>query len=356
MEIYFIVFFSLVFFSIVFDFKKNEIIETRYFIYSKNFILFIIFISFSLIIGLRYQIGPDWFSYKYYYDLMKTLSFYEVLQMKDFGYQIINYLSYHSDFGMVGVNLTCGIIFSFALLKFSNNQSSTFISLIISFPYLFLVVSMGYSRQAIAISFFLLAIISLSNDNVRGYVLLVLFGSIFHKTAIVMIPLAFIVTERPTYQKVFFCSLFVYFIIYLFMTNTFDAMIYTYIESNRYTSPGALMRVILCVIPSIIFILFKSRFNYTKPIYNLTYLLSISSLLLLFCLVFLPNLSTMIDRFSIYLIPIQILVFANLFNIFEYWDKFFVITLTYLYYFIVLFSWLFFGSHASSWIPYDSYL
>lgn len=75
-------------------------------------------------------------------------------------------------------------------------------------------------------------------------------------------------------------------------------------------------------------------------------------------LLFVSNASTAMDRIGLYMLPIQLVVFSYLPEIFSksralsQWIVFGVIS----YYGLVLFVWLNFATHANLWLPYQSLL
>ena len=353
MAIYFTLF-GLLFLATVFLDSDDEY-NDQVLIANKYYFLFVFFLLLALVVGVRFQIGADWFSYEYYYDMMERFSFLDIFTLKDPGYQLINFASHSLGLGMMGVNLTCGVIFSYALVKFSTKQSDMFLSLLVAFPYLFIVVGMGYARQAVAIAFLMLAITQLYEEKIIGYVVLLVIGAFFHKTAIVMVPIAFLITERNRNQKIFFGGLFSVIVIYLFFSSSIDTLMYSYVESDRYNSQGAFIRVVMSFLPGVLFLMFRDRFNFSPIIYQLVLLLSCASVLLFVLLLAVSSLSTIIDRFALYIIPLQMLVLSNLQGLFTRWNKFTVHLLVCGYLFAVLFVWLNFASHANAWVPYKTY-
>lgn len=353
MVIYFTAFTFLLVCTFVFDHDHDFHKET--FNANKTLFLLLAFVMLTLIIGIRYQIGADWFSYQYYYDLMAQFSFTGILQLKDPGYQIINYTAHQLDWGMMGVNLVCGAIFVYALIAFSTQQSDVFLSLLVALPYLFIVVGMGYARQAVAIAFFLLAINQLYRENIVGYVALLLIGGFFHKTAVVMIPIAFLITERSMAQKLFFGAIFSVSVIFFFFAKSMDSLMYAYVGRDHYNSQGALIRVVMSLLPALLFLLFSDRFKFTPIIGKLVFLLSCAAVIFFILLFVLSSLSTVIDRFALYIIPLQMLVLANANGLVTRWNKFMVHTLVCAYCFAVMFVWLNFASHANAWVPYKYY-
>ena len=80
--------------------------------------------------------------------------------------------------------------------------------------------------------------------------------------------------------------------------------------------------------------------------------------ILLFLLFFLTDASTALDRIALYAIPIQLVVFSYLPDIFKiggHFNKLIILVIIF-YYFLTLFVWLNFAAHSNKWIPYDSLL
>jgi hypothetical protein len=75
-------------------------------------------------------------------------------------------------------------------------------------------------------------------------------------------------------------------------------------------------------------------------------------------LLFIIDASTAIDRIGLYLLPIQLIVFAYLPDIFSKRgdNNKIIILLIILYYLLVLYVWLYFSTHSYLWRPYRNAL
>jgi hypothetical protein len=114
------------------------------------FNLFFFFFFLSLI-GLRYQVGGDWDSYQRLFEWLNPdgLSGFSFLH-NDYLYFYVNVFAKHFDWGIEFVNLVCAFFLVSGVLIFCNQQRNFFIALLVAVPYLFIVVGMGYTRQASA--------------------------------------------------------------------------------------------------------------------------------------------------------------------------------------------------------------
>ena len=104
----------------------------------------------TLFIGLRHEVGGDWFNYLPYLTRAEGLSLSNVMVWGDPGYNALNWLFASQSWGIYGVNLVSAVVSRLAW------SFSAGISLALGWPfafpfYLVIVVAMGYSRQGVAI-------------------------------------------------------------------------------------------------------------------------------------------------------------------------------------------------------------
>lgn len=321
-------------------------------IQSQNFGFLFFSIVAILMIGLRYEIGADWFAYMEYYEISRNISFLEALQISDPGYMAINWLSAKFNLGIWGVNLFCASVFVYGLIKFCKQQPLSWLALLVATPYLLVVVAMGYTRQATAMGFVFLAFLAWIEGNLIKYVILIIFSSLFHISALVMLVLApFINSKYSLFKKLLIISLFSI-ILLAILIESFHLIIWkysTYIEEKLFDSKGGLIRIIMNAIPSIILLVFQNHYK-RFPDYKLWYIISGISLL------FIPlvkEFSTFTDRIALYMSPIQIVVFSRFHRIIgNLGFRTFVVLGIILLYALVLFVWLNYAIHSEYWVPY----
>jgi predicted cobalt transporter CbtA len=128
-----------------------------------------------------------------------------------------------------------------------------------------------------------------------------------------------------------------------------------YLEAE-YQSQGALIRVALCLLPALVFLPNRRRFQLppdTQRIWTLISLLAVAAALGLLTVVS----STAVDRLALYIIPLQLFVGSRLpdtrlFGIpSATWNQL-LIALS----FAVLMVWLLFAGHSHAWLPYRNLL
>ena len=309
----------------------------------RNIVFFIFGLCLVIIIGFRHEVGGDWFRYlDTAYGIKKGVDFdFSNFYTGDYAYRVIHWFSVNYLSGIYSTNLLSAIFFVAGLIRFSLNIPNSWISIFISIPFLVIIVSMGYTRQAAALGFIMWGLVDLMRGkNIRFYIL-VFIGSFFHITALIMTFVAVLYNNSSKYLFIlllFFIVLFMIGVYILFMEQI-DHMIYYYITIKFHHSSGAIARVFMSFMAAIIFFAFYKKH---KEIFNDTRLWYVFSLvnIILFPSAF--YFSTFVDRIAIYFIPLQLVIFSRVPTLFAY--------------FSLLFVWIFFGKHSRFWIPYQNLL
>ena len=151
------------------------------------------FVWLVLMIGLRHQIGVDWNVYYDYVERMHEVTFDQVLWQQDPAYELLNWLGVNVGGGVYTVNLIAAIVFCWGLFAFCEKQPRPWLALLVATPYLVIVVAMGYTRQGVAIGLTMLAITYLLNRKVLWFFIFIGLATMFHRSAIIMMPLVLLV-------------------------------------------------------------------------------------------------------------------------------------------------------------------
>ncbi len=307
-----------------------------------------------LLIGLRFEIGGDWVSYLWYIDQVEFIGLLEALVLSDAGYMLINWVSAYLGFGIYGVNIVCGAIFMFGLIAFCSKQPMPWLGLLVALPYLVFVVAMGYSRQATALGLVLIAFSIWDQKRVGKFCFYIVLACFFHKSAVIMLIFSFFMDNDNKLRKLILAIPLLGFIALVFsFTIKIDDLLRVYVTESQYKSSGALIRALMNLFPTVILFCFQksfSRFN-DLNVWNLFGLMTLASL------VTVGSLSTVTDRFALYLSLIQIVVFSRLPSLINkmYWRTIIVIFII-LYHSLVLFVWLNFADNAMYWVPYKNWI
>lgn len=311
---------------------------------------FVVGLIFTVLIGLRFEVGGDWGTYILHYRRTYGRSFWQALETNDPGYATLNWLSGQLNGDVLFVNLVSGAILMTGVIAFARRQPLSWLALVIAVPYLITVVAMGYTRQSIALGFELLALNAISERRNFRFVVLILLGALFHKTAVILLPLAALSSAKGRIWVSIWVGVTTLVALQFLLGESRDQLWTTYVE-RQMQSQGALIRVLMNVMPAILFLMFRKRFRLAGAENNLWFWISVIALI---CLVLVGQASTAVDRIGLYLIPIQMFVLSRFPLIFPDEQmrsvaKFGVVA----YSAAVLFVWLNFATHAQYWLPYQ---
>lgn len=323
------------------NFVKNQPIK------SKGIVFFGLLLI--LMIGFKYEVGADWYSYQFHLETVKWTSFNSIFDKTEPAYWMLVWFGANVWGNIYFVNTILGFIFCWGLIKFSLSQSHPWLVLISAFPYLVVVVALGYSRQSAAIGLVLLGIIQVLKGNTGNYILLIIIAVMFHNTAIIMLPFAILTSKKHQWLYFIFSVIITYIVYNVFFASRVEYYNSSYLERG-YKSSGTLIRLVLCLIPSLFFISSKKYLSLTKSENKFWSAISYFVIVLLFLFMVSPS-STAVDRLSLYFIPIQLFVLSNI-RRFPFKIS---VGAVIIYSGIVLVVWLTLAIHAKYWLPYQFY-
>lgn len=314
----------------------------------------LIFFFLVAIIGLRHEVGGDWIPYREMIETAKGQGILETISLGDPAYSLLNWIASELGLEVYFVNIVCAIIFTFGLLSFCLNQPRPWLALVVSVPYLITVVGMGYSRQGVAIGLVMLGMVSLAkSDNIK-FAFFVCIALLFHKSAILMIPMFAISKRKNWLWSILWTILLASIFVLLVFQSSVDLLINNYLLFE-YDSSGALIRIAMNAMPALLFLALKKRFNLSLYQHRYWSLMSYGAIILVILLFLSPS-STAVDRVALYWIPLQLFVLSRLPDALGGKNN-----STLWVYLVIIYSgsvhlvWLFFASFSYLWIPYQFY-
>lgn len=303
----------------------------------------------AVVIGLRYQVGADWRAYEAYYRFAGLVDLDRVVRLSDPGYQVVNWIVQQLGLGLWAVNLICGAVFSWGLVRFAKTQPEPWLAVVVAIPYLVTVVAMGYTRQAVAIGILMAGLAAIiRGGSVLRYAMYVLVAALFHRTAVLALPLVIFASERNRLLTAI-GGLGVFILIYdALLAESVDGLVRNYIEAE-YNSQGAVVRVGMSVVAAALFLWRSDRFGFSSFEKRVWKLFSWATFGLLVLLLVLPS-STAVDRMALYMFPLQIAVLSRVPIAFPQQGARSAVIL---YSLLVQLVWLNFATHAEYWVPYQ---
>lgn len=309
-------------------------------------------ILFILIIGLRFEVGGDWFVYLAYYEEAIGESLFDTLATIDPGYAFLDWISASLDLGVYAVNLVCGAVVMTGIYYFCRRQPQPWLALAVAVPYMIIVVAMGYSRQGVALGIELLALVTLTDGHLRRFIFLIACASLFHKSAALLLPLGFLVS---TYKK----GLAIVSVLVMtallggtILLEQYELLWTNYVDAGK-ASEGGGIRVVMNSFPAVIFLLFAKRIAPNDKERKLWTWIAIFSLA---CLPLVGLASTAVDRVALYFMPIQLFVYSRISYLFNHSTyKTLAVILIVAGYALVQWVLLNIATNVSvAWVPYNN--
>lgn len=316
-------------------------------------IWFLVVLTLIVLIGFRDRVGGDWFNYFHYLFRAEYMTFSEALQRSDPAYEILNILSLQLGLGVVGVNIFCGTVFATGLVVYVRSMPRPWLALAVAIPYMTVVVSMGYARQGVALGFALIGLVALSRERFIWFAFWVMLAATFHRSAVLLIGIALLNLD---FRKIWNLPILlgIAFVMYVaFLEDNTDNLVEQYI-TNQMQSDGAFVRLLMNVIPAILFVIHRKKFDISRGERKTYFIISIFAVVSFFGLLAGVLPSTAIDRMALYIIPLQVFVFANLPDALGGSNsrKTNITFLILLFYALALFVWLNFANFSHWWLPY----
>jgi len=307
----------------------------------------------TLMIGTRFEVGGDWRSYRFMFRFVDHMSFERALSYGDPGYQALNWIVQHWNGEIWWVNLFSAAIFAWGLTRLCQNQPLPLLAMLVAVPYLIIVVAMGYTRQSIAIGVLMAGLASLGRGgSVVRFALYVAVAALFHKTAVLVLPLVIFASKRNRLLNVIAGAAAFFLFFDLFLADSTDQFIKNYVDA-RYASQGAWIRVILVLVPAAVLLFRRGRLEFGEQEEKVWRYIAFTAFAMPLILLATPS-STAVDRMALYLIPLQVVVLSRVHLLFGKPRTGIVAVL--LYSFLVQFVWLNFAQHSKLWVPYRSFM
>jgi hypothetical protein len=265
---------------------------------------------------------------------------------------LLNWVALQLGLGIYFVNALCAAVLVVGLTKYCRQQPIPWLALAVAMPYLVAVVAMAYTRQAVALGLLFWGLSILRAGNERKFFSLIMFASFFHLSAIINLFYLVLTREKILRQYYLFFGLFIVGLLFLFVRlDVLQGYQSVFLYTLSIHSQGGVIRALMNVFPVIVSLFFWSRIKRISPDYKIIKWMAMAALLSL------PLLSlstTMVDRFALYLIPLQVALWPRLIAVQKTMLMRSIVASTILaYYGSVLFIWFNFAVNVHNWLPYQ---
>lgn len=280
------------------------------------------------------------------------LAYDQAVETFDIGYSTLVFVAGRLDAGIWLVNFVCGLIMTLGIVRFCSRQQNPALTFLVAVPYLVIVVGMGYTRQGVAIGIILAGLADADGRSTLKLVGWVLLAALFHRTALLVLPLALApLARRNLLQAILGGLAFAVLAIFLLRAQS-DQLVATYITQD-YESGGAVVRVAMNVVPALLALALRRRLGFNAYESDMWSVFAIAALAT-FGLVLTTNATTAVDRLALFLIPLQIAILPRLPYALARSNaanaQLFLAVCGYSA--AIQLVWLAFATHAAYWVPY----
>ncbi|MES0868435.1 EpsG family protein [Pseudovibrio sp. SCP19] len=308
-------------------------------------------IALSVFIGFRFEVGKDWLQYNYIFKLITEMPFINAMAFTDAGYGFLNWLSFQLGFGISAVFFFCAVILVVGLVMFAALTPYPWLAMAVAMPHIVTIMAMDHVRQTTALGFILIGLALLAHNRVRMFLVCILLGALFHRTAILCLIFWLVLTQKNRlllYPAILgICALLVEFL----LADRIGVYVLRYVETSA-GSRGALVRLTFNALPAIGFLIYGKHANLPERLYKVMRMMAWAAVFSLILLPLLPS-AVIIDRIGKYFLPVQILFFPLIVSVFRgYALRFVTTSLICAYLFLTQFYWLYTSELADYWVPY----
>lgn len=300
---------------------------------NKIFVLFVV-VTMVLVAGLQNNIGDTYF-YMHSFSL-NTITWEDIEFKGEFGFNIYQmYLQKISEDPQILIFVTA-LITNILIVSVFYKYSRLFeISLYVYITAGMFLVSMNGIRQFLAAAIIFAATKYIMSGSWKKYVLIILLASTIHQSALVLIPIYFIVRRKAWTKESYLLIFFAILLVAGF--NQFSSILFSVIEDTKYSEYSGInegganiLRVFIHAIPVVLAYLGRDKLKEIYP--NSDYIVNLALINLIIMMIATQN--WIFARFNIYFGLYNILLLSWIVKVFTKKDQKLVYFSIMIFYFI----------------------
>ena len=313
----------------------------------------------ALMAGSRYQVGCDYVGYLLrFQSVAADTSWVTVLAHEEPGFNGLVLALKKAGLTYDFLILIASCFYAFCLARFAILARSPLAFLALAFPVLLVQLGMSGLRQAVALGFLMLALMSFVRHQRLATAVWVLLGAQFHSSLFIFLPIVLLVGRRVSTQRILFALALLGPVVVFFLQSRFGLYSDRYIEQiyGENSASGAWFRYALVLLPFALLAIWYKRVETRYP-----HLIELMRLFMLVTFVIAPIgiLSTVIlHRLVFYVMPVSIItLLAVAETVAVIWRERLIRLIPYVIYGSYIVVWFSFSRRASScYVPYQSWL
>ena len=224
--------------------------------------------------------------------------------------------------------------------------------MVVSIPFMVVIMGMGYIRQGMAISLLMLGILALSRGGIVRFILYLIVAATFHSTAVVLAPFAAFITQRNRYVTIAMGGLLTVGLAASLLLGRAERFNTNYVTEGM-SSTGAAVRLFMTALSAALFLRYRKRIASTPQELGFWRAFAIVPIVLLLLIPVFPS-STVLDRLGLYFLPIQTYVAGHLPDAAgrNSKERHLVAVGVIALYALAFFVWLNYAVNVNMWLPY----
>lgn len=319
---------------------------------NRQMVLVAYYLLLWLFVGLRHEVGPDWFGYTNIHEATISQDWLAIVGDREPGFFLINKLSQVLGWGLHGVNAIGAALFLFGIHRYATRTANAWLATAAVVPFLVFIISMSGVRQAAALGVIFALLADWDKAGVVRKLVVIGLAATIHNSALFMLVFVLWGGSRYPWLRIVLGSLALLVGIYLLVrSGATDVYAQRYLVTNV-ESGGAIYHVALSSFPAVLYLVFRRQITahgWANPLVFLASLVAIALLPLVFVS------STGTSRLALYLSFVQMWVFPAF--VAAHGKRWVGATWICVLYFLTVFLVYFMlGTHASAYIPYENVL
>lgn len=314
-----------------------------------------VFAMFVAIIGLRYQIGPDWFAYEQHFVRFGRMTFGDIIAEGEFGWTALILTLDAFGLGKTAMTLFTAVVFCAGVFAIARSCQEPMLAIVATTPYLAIAVAMSGMRQAVAMGLVFLVLAAWYRWPLAVKVGVILLASTFHFSAIALLAVVAFESRLSLNQRVLI-AVFIAAVVAFFVAGA-DDRIEVYARNygsggGAEDSQGALFHVLLTAVPALAYFVMRGRWNqiYGRlPVIDLFAAVGVAALFFVFLF------PTATDRMTLYFAGVALIIQANFPHLWQgRTEQFLVRTAIVALNAVAMLTFLLAGNKAGTFVPYAS--